>query len=97
MHICDVNYLNYVNISCTNYINVDSVIIPYNSNMLSISHIIYNINDENKCECDDDKSYTYESYTYESVSITSTPYIIDMINDVKNYISINNIDNSAIL
>ena len=32
-----------------------------------------------------------------SVSIKSTPDIIDMINDVNNYISINNIDNSKIL
>ena len=45
---------NDVNISCTTYINVGSVIIPYDTNMLSISHIISNINDENKCECDDD-------------------------------------------
>ena len=59
------------------------------SNILSISHIIFNINDENECECDDD--------TYESVSIKSTPDILDMINDVQNYIFINNIDNSEIL
>ena len=35
--------------------------------------------------------------TYESVSIKSTPDSLDMINDVQNYISINNIDNSEIL
>ena len=52
---------NYVNIYCTDYINVDSVIIPYDTNILPISHIISNINNENECECDDD--------TYESVSI----------------------------
>ena len=46
---------NYVNISCTDYINIDSVIIPYDTNILSISHIISNINDENECECDDDR------------------------------------------
>ena len=43
---------NYVNMSCTDYINVDSVIIPYivyDTNILSISHIISNINDENEC------------------------------------------------
>ena len=80
---------NYVNISYTDYINVDSIIIPYDTNILPISHIIYNINDENECECNDD--------TYESVSIISIPDILDMINYVHNYISINNIDNSEIL
>ena len=30
-------------------------------------------------------------------SIKSTPDILDMINDIQNYISINNIDNSEIL
>ena len=42
-----------------------------------------------ECACDDD--------TYESVSIKSTPDILDMINDVHNYIYINNIHNSEIL
>ena len=33
----------------------------------------------------------------ESVNIKSTPDIIDIINDVTNYISITNIDNSELL
>ena len=71
-----------MNISCkslscspTDYITVESVIISYDTNILSISHIISNINDEDECECDDD--------TYESISIKSTPDILDMINDVQ--------------
>ena len=67
---------NNVNISDTNYINVDICIIPYDTNVLSRAHVISNTNDAHDCECDDD--------ICESVSIKSIPNILDMINDIQN-------------